>query len=133
MTMPMTMQRLCHVRTGMTLAGIIWLCSSTDAVRSDPVKHDYPTEARVEYVNDCITRSGGKLSNLYQCSCAIDRIAAALSYDDFVEASTYARYATLPGEAGGVFRDPEEGQKMAKLFRDTESRARRECGLDSKP
>ena len=59
--------------------------------------HDYPTIARVEYVNECIGKNGGKLAALYQCSCAIDRIANALAYDDYVEASTYAKYADLAG------------------------------------
>ena len=56
--------------------------------------HDYPTLARVEYVNECIGRNGGKLAALYQCACAIDRIANAMDYDDYVEASTFAKYAT---------------------------------------
>ncbi len=126
----MTMQRLCHAGAGAALAGLICLCAATGSARSDPARHDYPTEARVEYVNECIAKSGGKLSNLYQCSCVIDAIAKILSYDDFVEASTYAKYAALPGEAGGVFRDPEQGRRLAKLFRDTESAARQECGLE---
>jgi hypothetical protein len=91
--------------------------------------HDYPTIARVEYVNECIGKNGGKLAALYQCACAIDRIANALSYDDYVEASTYAKYATLTGANGGIFRDSEQARRLAKSFRALEADALRGCGV----
>ena len=94
-----------------------------------PAKHDYPTVARVEYVNECIRQNGGTLAALYQCSCAIDNLAARLSYDEFVEAGTYAKYAALPGEGGGIFRDSTEAKDRAKLYRELEGEARRSCGL----
>jgi hypothetical protein len=91
--------------------------------------HDYPTVARVEYVNECIAKDGGQLAALYQCSCAIDRIANTLSYDDYVEESTYARYAALPGQGGAIFRDSEHARQLAKSFRDLESNSLRSCGI----
>jgi hypothetical protein len=127
--LPVTMQRLCHA-TCLALTGAALLWPSAAPLHAEPPAHDYPTQARVEYVNDCIGKHGGKLSTLYQCSCAIDRIANALSYDDFVEASTYARYARLPGEGGGIFRDSDQAQKMAKMYRDVEAEAWRACGLE---
>jgi hypothetical protein len=69
---------------------------------------------------------------MYQCACAIDRIAEKLSYDEFVEASTYAKYSTLPGEGGGIFRDTDEAKKKAKLFRAVESEAYRACNVPSR-
>jgi hypothetical protein len=124
----MTMQRLCHARLGLPLLCIFCLLASAGPVRGDSVTHDYPTYARVEYVNDCIVK-GGKLSNLYQCSCAIDRIAKRLSYDEFVEASTFAKYASLPGEGGAIFRDSQQARSQAKLYRELESDTWRACGL----
>lgn len=128
----MTLQSLCHgsamrLRPAAVFAGCL-LCAVTHA---DPARNDYPTQARVEYVNDCIAKTGGKLSSLYQCSCVIDRIAEQLAYEDFVEASTFSRYASLPGEAGGLFRDSDKAKRLAKLFRDLESDAGRQCGLGS--
>ena len=100
------------------------------AVNSDPpAKHEYPTVARVEYVNACIAQNGGTLAALYQCSCAIDKLAERLSYDEFVEAGTYAKYAALPGEGGGIFRDSTEAKAGAKLYRELEGEAHRSCGL----
>jgi hypothetical protein len=124
----MTMQRLCQIRTLSALFGSACLCSGPAAGAAPPV-NDYPTVARVEFVQECIAKHGGKLENLYQCSCAIDRIANTLSYDDFVEASTYAKYSGLPGEGGGIFRDSDQARKMAKRYREVEAEAYRSCGL----
>ena len=126
----MTMQRVCQICRTPLLLVTASLCSGPAAVADSPV-HDYPTVARVEFVQDCIATHGGKLENLYQCSCAIDRIANSLSYDEFVEASTYAKYATLPGEGGGIFRDSDTAKQMAKRYRETEAEAYRSCGLRS--
>jgi hypothetical protein len=140
----MKLQYLCHMPSLFVLVGAIGFigaCAAAgpafgetpgaNAETATTPAHDYPTVARVEYVNECIGKNGGKLAALYQCSCAIDRIANALSYDDYVEASTYAKYATLPGQAGGIFRDSEHGRQLAKSFRDLESNALRTCGITS--
>ena len=126
----MTMQRVCQMRRLPVLVGTAFLCAIPNAIADSPV-NNYPTVARVEFVQDCIATHGGKLENLYQCSCAIDRIANSLSYDEFVEASTYAKYASLPGEGGGIFRDSDTAKQMAKRYRETEAEAYRSCGLRS--
>jgi hypothetical protein len=95
--------------------------------------NDYPTSARVEFVQDCMGRTGGKLENLYKCSCVIDRLAEKLSYDDYVEASTFAHYSSLPGEGGGVFRDPDRAKERARLYRSLEAAAYKTCGLGQPP
>ena len=125
-----TMQRVCQIRRLPVLLGTAWLCATAVAGADSPV-NDYPTVARVEFVQECIRQHGGKLENLYQCSCAIDRIANTLTYDEFVEASTYAKYASLPGEGGGIFRDSDMARQKAKRYRDTEAEAYRGCGLGS--
>lgn len=138
----MKLQYLCHMPVSLALAGAIGFIGAcavagpawsdtpgADAGATTAPAHDYPTVARVEYVNDCIGKNGGKLAALYQCACAIDRIANALPYDDFVEASTYAKYATLQGQAGGIFRDSEHARQLAKSFRDLEANALRGCGM----
>jgi hypothetical protein len=91
--------------------------------------HNYPTVARLEYVNACMARDSDKLAAMYQCACAIDRIADALSYEDFVEASTYAKYATLPGEGAGIFRDSDRARQLAKRYRELESASLSACGM----
>src|SRR5215510_13481506 len=115
-----------------TLAVIAALAIATAAVAAagdPPANHDYPTIARVEYVQECVARNGGEYAYLYKCSCVIDRIAEQLDYDQFVETSTFARYSTLPGEGGGIFRDTDDARKKARLFRDTETAAYKACGI----
>jgi hypothetical protein len=124
----MTMQRLCHLRRSATIVAL-GFCSFSSAIGADPPANNYPTHARVEYVQECIAAHGGHLSNLYQCSCVIDRIADKIGYDDFVEAETFARYSGLPGEGGALIRDSDHARQMAKLYRDTEAEAARACGL----
>jgi len=111
---------------GAPLLALLLLVSSAHA---DTRTNDFPTLARVEYVQECVNRTGGDANHIYQCSCVVDRIADAMSYDEFVEASTYARYSTLPGEAGGIFRDTDEAKKKAKNFRSVEADAFRACNL----
>ena len=130
MTQPFLSARLGAAVSGMVAVLVAALLLAPRAANSDPpAKHDYPTVARVEYVNQCIGQNGGALAALYQCSCAIDKLAARLSYDEFVEAGTYAKYATLPGEGGGIFRDSTGAKDRAKLYRELERGARRSCGL----
>lgn len=109
-------------------AALVAVCACVSA-RADAPSHDYPTIARVEYVRECVNRTGGREGAMYQCACAIDRIADKLTYDQFVESSTYAKYATLPGEGGGIFRDTDEAKQKAKLFRTIENDAYRACNV----
>ena len=128
----MTMQRLCHPHTqpvaavSLLAAAFLWSCS---AVGGDSPANNYPTQARVEYVTECIANHGDSLSRLYQCSCVIDRIADRLTYDDYVEAWTFAKYSGLPGEGGAIFRDSDRAHKLAKMYRELEAEAGSACGL----
>ena len=105
------------------------LCRADTPLQDDRAGHDYPTAARVEYVQECMLKNGGEVSFLYKCSCAIDRIASELSYDDFVEWGTFARNASLAGERGGVFRDSDQARENAKKYRAVEAEAYKACGL----
>jgi len=70
-TVPLLMKPPTLVLQGLLAA----LCWCALPAHSDPLANDYPTSARVEYVQDCIGRHGGKLEDLYKCSCVIDRLA----------------------------------------------------------
>ena len=89
--------------------------------------HDYPTVERVEYVLECMQRNAGKQEFLYKCACVIDEIAKQYPYDDFVEASTVARFQSLGGERGGVFRDPPKTRDTAKRYTQVQSEAMKRC------
>ncbi len=89
----------------------------------------YPTVDRVEFVLECMQKNGGKQEFLYKCACVIDDIAQKYSYDDFVEASTAARYQTLGGERGGVFRDPPQVREMGKRYLQARGDAMKRCDV----
>ena len=128
----MPLQRLCQQRPASLLSTIalstaaVWSTVTTGGERA---VNDYPTAARVEYVNECIANQRDSLANVYQCSCVIDRIAETLTYDEFVEAITFARYAGLPGEQGAIFRDSDDARKRGRQFRELEQEAQKACGL----
>jgi hypothetical protein len=124
----MTMQSLCHGRSVTLTLMLAAACSFANA-RADSNPHDYPTAARVEYVHECMAKHGGEYATLHQCSCAIDAIAKRLRYDQYVEAATFARYSTMGGDGGGIFRDSEHAKTMAKMYRSVEAEAQAGCGL----
>lgn len=113
----------------LALIAVTTLCRAEAPPPDARAGHDYPTSARVEYVQECMSRNGGELAHLYKCSCVIDRIASELAYDDFVEWGTFARYASLAGERAGVFRDSDEAREDAKRYRAVEAEAHKACGL----
>lgn len=121
------MQRLCHQCAFVALFFAVAF-GAVEAEERLPA-NNYPTLARVEFVQECISKHGERLASLYQCSCAIDRIADKLTYDDFVEAATYSKYSGLPGEGGGIFRDSDQAKKMSNLYREHEADAYRTCGI----
>jgi hypothetical protein len=125
----MPMQSLCHARIALAMLSTVTLYSASPIARGDETAHDFPTHARVEYVQECIVKHGGQLSSLYQCSCVIDELAKRYSYDEYVEALTFFRNASLGGDRGGVFRDPDHAKKMASEFRTLEGEASKRCGL----
>jgi len=89
----------------------------------------YPTVDRVEFVLECMQKNGGKQEFLYKCACVIDEIAQKYAYDDFVEASTAARYQSLSGERGGEFRDPPQVREMGKRYLQIRGDAMKHCGV----
>jgi hypothetical protein len=91
--------------------------------------HEYPTVGRVEFVLECMQRNAAKQEFLYKCACVIDQIAQKFSYDDFVEASTAARYQSLGGERGGLFRDPPQTREVAKRYMQVQGEAMKRCAV----
>ncbi|MEY4683569.1 MAG: hypothetical protein RLZ25_28 [Pseudomonadota bacterium] len=75
--------------------------------------NDFPTQARVEYVMQCMAEHGGSnLDNMYHCVCAIDRIAGLISFQDYSESLTFTYMFDTPGDKGGEFRDPPKSKEL---------------------
>ncbi len=105
------------------------LATGGSAFAEEQRTNDFPTTDRVEFVLECMNRNGGEQQYIYKCSCAIDEIAKAYKYDDYVEASMVARYRTMGGERNAVFRDPDSMKKLNKDYNTVLTEARKTCGL----
>ncbi len=90
--------------------------SADAAPRRAAPKHntnDFPTQARVEYVMQCMAEHGGQnLDNMYHCVCAVDKIASRMGYQEYSEALTFTYMYDTPGEKGGEFRDPPKSKEL---------------------
>ena len=112
------------IRIGCTLVMALMLAGFARA-------NDFPTQARVEFVLDCMRTS--KVSgqeSIYKCSCAIDDIATKVDYATWVELSTIANATTMAGERGGVMRDMKDGRKIIASFRELQADAKKHCFLN---
>lgn len=90
--------------------------------------NDFPTSARVEFVLTCMSESKtSRQESMYKCSCAIDAIAAKVSYETWVDLSTVANSTTIAGERGGVMRDLKDGRKLIASFRELQQSAKKAC------
>lgn len=90
--------------------------------------NDFPTLDRVDNVLSCMkTRGGQTIENLYGCTCMIDAIATKMSYDEWVEASTFKSFRKMPGERGSAFRDSERGDQLVTKLDEVEKSAEKGC------
>lgn len=80
--------------------------------------NDFPTQARAEYVFACMNANKVSPDFLRRCSCAIDKIAKRISYEDYERAESLVRLqlGTSPRDQAyqsvGLSKAPLE-----KLFR----------------
>jgi hypothetical protein len=90
--------------------------------------NDFPTQARVEFVLECMGQHGGQsYDTLYGCVCVVDRIADEMPYAEFAEADVFLRLRSTPGERGGLFRDPEQAETLTAKLEAALERAERRC------
>jgi hypothetical protein len=94
--------------------------------------HDYPTVARVEYVQACMRDNPGNYYEmLNKCSCVLDRLAAQVPFEDFMGMSTATNANSIGGERGNTIRDTEPLQKQIREFRKLQAAAREGCFIRS--
>jgi hypothetical protein len=90
--------------------------------------HVYPTLDRVTYVFGCMRDHPGNQNEMIsKCSCTIDEIAKALTFDQYTSMSTAVNAISIGGERGGTMRDSEAVQAMAKRYRDVQVKAKKAC------
>jgi len=102
--------------------------SSVPETTQAPVKNDYPTRDRVEYVLNCVAQHGGlTYISQYACGCKIDKIAEKLTFEEYEAARTFTLLKSTPGDAGGVFRDPKQSKNLRNSLKEAEAYAEKNC------
>lgn len=123
----MTMNTLKHAIA--PLAALMGLTLGAPALA-----HDYPTVDRVVFVQQCMVQHpGAHYEMLSKCSCALDKIAADVSFDDFETMVTASNATTIGGERAAEIRDNEGLQKEIRRYRDLVSKAKKSCFIMSEP
>ena len=94
------------------------------AAATQPRVNDFPTQARVEYVMQCMAEHGGvNLDNSYHCVCAVDKIASLMNFQDYSEALTFTYMFDTPGDKGGEFRDPPKSKELRDKLKSAQKEA----------
>jgi hypothetical protein len=90
--------------------------------------NDFPTSARVLYVEDCIRANPGPYFEMVnKCSCAIDAFAAEVKYDEYTTMQTISNGMSIGGERGGAIRDVPTLQPELKKYRELQSKVKSGC------
>jgi hypothetical protein len=94
--------------------------------------NDFPTADRVLYVQECMrAHPGSQFEMTNKCACALDTLAADISYDDYVTMSTISKATTMAGERGGAIRDAPSLAPLVKRYRELQAKAEKACFLNS--
>jgi hypothetical protein len=90
--------------------------------------NDFPTVDRVLYVQECVRDNPGPhYEMINKCSCALDRIASEVKFDDFTSMSTVVKAVSIGGERGGQLRDNESIKPQIARYRELQAKARKAC------
>jgi hypothetical protein len=90
--------------------------------------NDFPTVDRVLYVQECMRANPGpQFEMVNKCSCALDRLAAEVRFDDWVGMSTIVNAVSIGGERGGQLRDNESLKPQIARYRELQARVRKAC------
>lgn len=94
------------------------------------VANDFPTLARVQYVQACQQANPGPLFEMQsKCACALDHVAGQLSHDQYDTLKTVSDALSIGGERGAVLRDNAEVRPMVARLKSTEAQAAQACFL----
>lgn len=90
--------------------------------------NDFPTVDRVLYVHECMrNHPGPHFEMVNKCSCALDRLAAEVKYDDYVNMSTVANAISIGGERGNDLRDNETIKPQLQRWRTLQAKVQKAC------
>jgi hypothetical protein len=94
--------------------------------------NDFPTVDRVLYVQECIRNNPGPhYEMINKCSCALDKLAGEVKFDDYVSMSTLTNAISIGGERGGQLRDNESLKPQIARLRELQSKVRKACFIEA--
>lgn len=101
--------------------------SSAAALFEEYGRHDYPTQARGEYIFACMISNETSPEFLRKCSCAVDVIALYLPYEQYEQAEALVRIQRGVSPREEAYQNINITQDILKdLFR-AQSAAELEC------
>src|SRR5207344_2579093 len=90
--------------------------------------NDFPTVDRVLYVEQCMRANPGPhFEMVNKCSCALDRLAGEVKYDDYVTMTTIVNAVSIGGERGSEMRDNESLKPQIARYRELQARVAKSC------
>jgi len=91
--------------------------------------NDFPTQARVEYVLECMSENAGPPSQemFYKCVCAADAVASRVSYERWVELSVFNAARPIAGERGAYLRERRDAPSLMRAYREVQASAYKSC------
>ena len=103
------------------------LCLAGGAAQAN----DFPTVDRVLYVQECMrNHPGAHYEMVNKCSCALDRLASEVSFDDYMTMNTAFNANSIGGERGNTIRDAESLQVQIRRYRELQSRIQKSCFIE---
>lgn len=109
------------LRLAFAAAGLLGLAAAAHA-------NDFPTVERVLYVQECMrSNPGPHYEMVNKCSCALDRLAEEVKYDDYVEMMTVVNAISIGGERGSEFRDNETVKPQLGRWRTLQAKVKKSC------
>ena len=95
--------------------------------------NDFPTVDRVLYVQECMRANPGpQFEMVNKCSCALDRLAAEVKFDDYVTMTTIVNAVSIGGERGSEMRDNESLKPQIARYRELQARVAKACFIGSR-
>jgi hypothetical protein len=113
----------------MTTAPLRFLLSSAVLALAAPAfANDFPTADRVVYVQECMRNNPGpNYEMVNKCSCALDKVAAELKFEEYTTMATISNGMTIGGERGGAIRDTPTLAPQLKRYRELQTKAKTSC------
>ena len=108
------------------LLGLLLACSGS------VLANDFPTVERVRYVQECMNANPGpNFEMVNKCSCALDALAAEISYDEYTTMATIANSMSIGGERGGAIRDAPSLEPQLKRYRELQAKVKQGCFISN--